>query len=1746
MKKLLLFVLLNCLFGCLQLQASTTVYDLTAANPDLSRFSWVGDWQHNLNEGHPGLYNFSGGFRDFTIGNLSNGDQITITYTRYADGGDSSYDAGTFVRTNNSKGTLFCANASTGVWTTTSTVVESGQTYTLLEDGELTLNFHRYVSITNITITHPDDTPAIAFSQHSFVEQQVGVEFEEPTLSTHTPSTAMVLYSSSNTNVATVNAYTGELTLLDEGNVTITARMTVGGVEVSDAYSIRVAGATVVFEDYSFMGSGGNVEIASAGTRVINGNTVTILNFTNQTYGSTTYQHPNNRFGVVNALTGNKKWFLYSSGTIDGLYSYFSGNRDFYILDLKNGDKVTIWYTVNNNGGTTTVKSPNTSLAVGTAIGNAEKFSITEDGNLLLSVGRYTGISFIRIEHETVPEIAFSQTSCSYELTDFNFAEPTLTVRPSGAGVVYSSSDETIAQIADSNGEVMFLNTTTADHPVRITATMTINGVDYSAYYDVSVKADAATYEATSDTYTLTGSGKLLEHIVTEIPFIHMAFGTPFQEDGYGNDTNVTIVRNFGTEQSPYFAATGLDSDGWEHMYFSVDMYNGTGYIRPLAGSCYTFYPAIDGTLRIKGKRKKTGTGDNTVVMVDWDEDNTTDPYDTNNTEVAQNVIFKIKEGATYQSGQQVEITAADKVTVAATITFGESGGADFNVGQADSNLYGYEAYTSGNNTNGNQSGGTFYTIVPKYSGTMEIGVMLNAGKSFYILEDGEAMEEFDNVTVEQKYYGTFSFNVTANKTYKVYAAGSKLGFYGFKLFAAIPMNIRSYPIVKTLTFNSGESDAVEEDIALKGGHVYFLYANTGESNGGTGIEGGDAWQVFYLNQFKFTTNFTYPHKAVVMTDNSGVSAGYTRTPISTNYLQTISNTTAYDAITYSKEEKGNITANINSTTGELTDISGEGSIVVTASFTQNAHVYKTSYVLTKPYTTTGPKAVDGIVTWTFADYIGNTQQMETKTQLQQNTSDWGMVYKVREYDQETRMLRYINVPVLSNNSAVDGDNARFFDNTAGLLFTANAKSFGTNIGVKDIVKDQTFANAKELDAALRKMLNYSIDDVDSDDNPVVYEETNNVTIANGATLTIPDLKQGQYIRIKWQRYAENIGDWMIATNVTDLEGTSMTGRGFYVGNGANNGKFGYLEFMVEADGDVTFTRADRGWTNLISITISDQFVPSDYRLRDSNVAVRDLPTAYIRKVNGTTFTQPYSTSYGIDRHTSSLQTAYRVKEDTRTGTLTAENCTITDTGSGFFTLTAQPGAHGRFTLVQEGRNVTSDYPTGYLLDRCEYVIKVYEYDVTQKTYPHTWNLQHITTDTGNHTATEMATDAAKAANTYPYWTAPSGEQAADNYYTLNVGNPENVLSFSKKDNVGTSTMIPELDGLGIIPDCYTTDSNQNIRFSSSGAGLQIASTTEAQELVVPGVQTGQTVYLAIEHDGSGIVAAGTAENVLTPERTVNGLDIFTIAGDGEDVNLYLTNLTVKTLAVSSDTKSVSAAGYATEARNYPLDFTLAETFLGNEQIAYIVTGTDDGAVTLTQADYVPASSGVMITGISGEASSWPLFTTDVDRLTSDVSENKLVGVVEQPAENVDQKTGDKYNYILSTSGYVVRYDGDPNSSTGTVNREANGLGFYLVLKKGTEVNGKPYPGGKPAAHSAYLQLDESLATHQSLLSSQPQLVHFFALNPNNSTTAIDVVETSTPTYERMGIYDLQGRQYASWESLPKGLYIVNGKKVRK
>ena len=147
-------------------------------------------------------------------------------------------------------------------------------------------------------------------------------------------------------------------------------------------------------------------------------------------------------------------------------------------------------------------------------------------------------------------------------------------------------------------------------------------------------------------------------------------------------------------------------------------------------------------------------------------------------------VTYALQVGDSFTSGQTVEVKNAAN-DVVATITYGESGGNAFSGAVADNQVTGFTASTAGNNVNGNQTGGTFYTITPKVDATISVAVILNAGKAFYILEDGTALTNYNGIKEDSKYYGTYEFEATANKAYKFYCAGSKLGFYGFTLTPA-------------------------------------------------------------------------------------------------------------------------------------------------------------------------------------------------------------------------------------------------------------------------------------------------------------------------------------------------------------------------------------------------------------------------------------------------------------------------------------------------------------------------------------------------------------------------------------------------------------------------------------------------------------------------------------------------------------------------------------------------------------------------------------------------------------------------------------------------------------------------------------------------------------------------------------------------------------------------------------------------
>ena len=130
-----------------------------------------------------------------------------------------------------------------------------------------------------------------------------------------------------------------------------------------------------------------------------------------------------------------------------------------------------------------------------------------------------------------------------------------------------------------------------------------------------------------------------------------------------------------------------------------------------------------------------------------------------------------------FTSGQTVEVKNGNHVV--ATITYGESGGNNF-IKLAGQNFDGYTYCTEGNGTNGDKTGGTFYTIVPVYDGTIDVAVILNANKAFYILENGVALEDYNGITVDTKTTTKYTFDVSAGKSYEFYAAGTKLSFFGF------------------------------------------------------------------------------------------------------------------------------------------------------------------------------------------------------------------------------------------------------------------------------------------------------------------------------------------------------------------------------------------------------------------------------------------------------------------------------------------------------------------------------------------------------------------------------------------------------------------------------------------------------------------------------------------------------------------------------------------------------------------------------------------------------------------------------------------------------------------------------------------------------------------------------------------------------------------------------------------------------
>ena len=174
---------------------------------------------------------------------------------------------------------------------------------------------------------------------------------------------------------------------------------------------------------------------------------------------------------------------------------------------------------------------------------------------------------------------------------------------------------------------------------------------------------------------------------------------------------------------------------------------------------------------------------------------------------------YAVQIGDNVKAGDQ--ITSVKNIT----LTYMENDGVGFASGKKTANWADadFGAYVCGKNSgklvSGAEPTGCAYKFVTTKAGSLTVAVQLNGDKGFHILDadfaevapasynlpaakDGASQEFTQNEKGENiiadKSNGTVTFSVAEGGTYYVLAAGTKMGFYGFKYVTGTSTGISS------------------------------------------------------------------------------------------------------------------------------------------------------------------------------------------------------------------------------------------------------------------------------------------------------------------------------------------------------------------------------------------------------------------------------------------------------------------------------------------------------------------------------------------------------------------------------------------------------------------------------------------------------------------------------------------------------------------------------------------------------------------------------------------------------------------------------------------------------------------------------------------------------------------------------------------------------------------------------------------
>lgn len=888
--------------------------------------------------------------------------------------------------------------------------------------------------------------------------------------------------------------------------------------------------------------------------------------------------------------------------------------------------------------------------------------------------------------------------------------------------------------------------------------------------------------------------------------------------------------------------------------------------------------------------------------------------------------------------------------------------------------------------------------------------------------------------------------------------------------------------------------------------------------------------------------------------------------------------------VTYSLGTAVGVTAQIDATTGKLTNISGSGAIQVIAK--SNNSDLEAEYVLTVGCDPSKKKVWDfysNPLTLTPKGLLGDTPQAigDARTTTAENAvydkDNWK--YKYKSYKYEDGKLTDFKEPLYAYAFPVDGDNALLIQETAGLQFTCDAEKFG----IQNNADNMHFRNVK---------------------------------FASGSTLTIPQLKKNQYVMIYWDPYAGGegkSGSTFTATNVMDLEGrevnktfvtTGIASDWYNPSDGVGAEPWGATSFQVKEDGDVTFTIADNGWNDIVKIVVDNTY-DTPFRIATNNyVAVKGFQGKKICSANHNNMLlagEGFRVS-GYPQETRSMSAATPDFKIPHGADLVEREDIVEHSKRGapynLIKLTAKAGMHGNVLVTQTiYGNVLNDAgevdaSTRYAFEKSEAWLVVG--DVTQQTYPHTWdftkyNCNWKNESDGNTKATKIERsgcdtpgdwgDGKNTGNGFgvqsvsDYRSGSSAHWKDGLYPDVTVSAPaiDKPLFANGSELSYKGNSLKETAGLGIIlsdnnltggaitetDNANIVTANSNINFGEDTWGTTCLTLSGDDAIKIPNVNAGMYIFLHCNQaEGSNISVTSSAGDNAIQQGWENNNELINQFNPKDGVWVFKVNqagdVIVKGLsqiyhiAVTDQVKTFSKVGKATESRDCFIDYSQSGVYTKNSLTAYHAQSSaqydnQKNIISLEKIDVMkPETAGLLLyndykTTVNGKEVTEhesnfkvPLFAPAVNIEASAFGKNENNEQASSPlkahvAASIMAPSNANVNRFIFTN---VVYDRNDASET----KKEKDLGFYIVRKQ-----------GNMKANQAYLELPTSLF---NTTSAAKQYVRLAFEDINDTPTGIDNVPTDTlPRLESGVYYTLNGVRLAS-KPQQKGIYILNGKKV--